>query len=63
MRAELKLLSLVLQYPSDELLSARAELAGERCGEGARRFLEWFAARPPGEVRREYRNTLKKLSE
>lgn len=54
MRAELKLLSLLLQYPSDELLGARAELAAERCGEGTGRFLQWFAAQPVADVRREY---------
>ena len=57
MHAELKLLSLLLQYPSDDLLAARGELAGEAQGEGARRFLEWFGEQSPRELRRRYVET------
>jgi nitrate reductase delta subunit len=57
MRAELKLVSLLLQYPSDELVAARAELAAEGGGDGTRRFLEWFAGRSPAELRRTYVET------
>jgi nitrate reductase delta subunit len=57
MRADLKLLSLLLQHPSEELLAARGELAVEARGEGARRFLDWFAVEPPRELRRGYVET------
>ena len=57
MRAELKLLSLLLQHPGDDLIAAREELAAEAHGPGARRFLEWFRARGPAELRRAYVET------
>jgi nitrate reductase delta subunit len=54
----LKLLSLLLQYPSDELLAARAELAAAGGGDGRmRRFLDWWAREEPGELRRAYVET------
>ena len=57
MRDELKLLSLLLQYPSDELLAARAALAGEARGAPVRRFVEWWCEREPAELRRSYVET------
>jgi nitrate reductase molybdenum cofactor assembly chaperone NarJ/NarW len=57
-RDRLKLLSLLLQYPTDELLTARAELvaAGGRGGPIGR-FLDWWAGEDPGELRRAYVET------
>lgn len=54
----LKLLSLLLQYPRDELLAARAELAaaGDRRGP-VRRFLEWWLREDPRELRAAYVET------
>jgi nitrate reductase molybdenum cofactor assembly chaperone NarJ/NarW len=54
----LKLLSLLLQYPSDELLAAREELAaaGGRAGPVGR-FLDWWAREDPEELRRAYVET------
>jgi nitrate reductase delta subunit len=57
MLAELKLPSLLLQYPSDELLAARAELPAEADDPRVRRFCEWFAATGPRELRRDYVET------
>lgn len=57
LRTELKLLSLVLQYPSDEILAARAELAEEGRGGGLERFLRWWAEQEPGALRRTYVET------
>ena len=57
MRAEMKLLSLLLQHPSGEVIAARDELAAEAAGPGARRFVEWFGARAPEELRRAYVET------
>jgi nitrate reductase delta subunit len=54
----LKLLSLLLQYPTDELLAARAELAAAGAGGGpVGRFLDWWAHEEPGELRRVYVET------
>jgi nitrate reductase molybdenum cofactor assembly chaperone NarJ/NarW len=54
----LKLLSLLLQYPSDELLAARAELvAAGGSGGPVGRFLDWWAREDPGELRRAYVET------
>ena len=62
--AALKLLSLLLQYPSEELLAARAELRDEAAelpgGRGTkeiREFLEWYCATPPGELEARYVET------
>ena len=56
-RAErLKLLSLLLQYPTDELLEARAELAAAAGGSIAR-FAEWWAGEPAQDLRRTYVET------
>jgi nitrate reductase delta subunit len=52
----LKLLSLLLQYPSDELLAARAELADAAAGRVAR-FADWWAGEPAGELQRTYVET------
>ena len=59
-RAErLKLLSLLLQYPTDDLLAARAELAVAGAGEGraVERFLDWWAREPARELQRAYVET------
>jgi nitrate reductase delta subunit len=54
----LKLLSLLLQYPSDELVAARAELAAAGGSGGpVGRFLDWWAREDPGELRRNYVET------
>jgi nitrate reductase delta subunit len=62
--AAAKLLSLLLQYPSEELLAARAELRGEAAelpgGRGPkeiREFLEWYCATPPAELEARYVET------
>jgi nitrate reductase delta subunit len=55
MGADAKLLSLYLQYPSDELLAARDELAAE--AGTLRPFAEWWAATPPRELRQAYVET------
>jgi nitrate reductase molybdenum cofactor assembly chaperone NarJ/NarW len=56
-RAErLKLLSLLLQYPTDELLEARAELAAAADGPIAR-FAQWWAGEPAQDLRRTYVET------
>jgi nitrate reductase molybdenum cofactor assembly chaperone NarJ/NarW len=52
----LKLLSLLLQYPTDELLAARAELAAA-AGGPIRGFAEWWAGERPQELRRAYVET------
>ena len=57
MGAELKLLSLLLQYPTEELLAARTALADEARGGPVRRFLAWWCAREPAELRRAYVET------
>jgi nitrate reductase delta subunit len=53
----LKLLSLLLQYPSDELLAARPELAEAATGEPLARFAVWWAGADPAELRRTYVET------
>jgi nitrate reductase delta subunit len=55
-RDRLKLLSLLLQYPGEELLAARAELAAA-ADEPLRRFAEWWASEPAGELQRAYVET------
>lgn len=57
MDADLKLLSLMLQHPSDELIAARAELAAEAGGARVARFAEWWAGADPRELRRTYVET------
>jgi nitrate reductase delta subunit len=52
----LKLLSLLLQYPHDELLAARAELAAA-ADEPVRRFAQWWAREPASELQRAYVET------
>lgn len=57
-RAEqFKLLSLLLQYPGDELLAARAEVAEAARGGPLARFAAWWAGEEPGELRRTYVET------
>jgi nitrate reductase delta subunit len=58
-RAErLKLLSLLLQYPTDELLAARAELAAAGANGGpVGRFLDWWAGAPASDLERAYVET------
>jgi nitrate reductase molybdenum cofactor assembly chaperone NarJ/NarW len=59
-RAErLKLLSLLLQYPTDDLLAARAELAAAGAGEGraVERFLDWWVREPARGLQRAYVET------
>ncbi len=56
-RADLKLLSLLAQYPSDELLAARAELAAQASGRRLRRFARWWHDCPPAQLRRAYVET------
>ena len=56
-RDYLKLLSLLLQYPTEALLEARAELAAAGRGGPAERFLEWWAREDPGALRRIYVET------
>ena len=55
----LKLLSLLLQYPTEELLDARAELAAAGAGQGGTvaRFLDWWACEPARELQRAYVET------
>ena len=60
----LKLLSLLLQYPGEELLAARVELRGAARelgpGRGARdlhRFLDWYCAQPAAELQARYVET------
>lgn len=55
----LKLLSLLLQYPTDELLAARGELAeaGAREGGPIARFAAWWSGEPADELRRAYVET------
>jgi nitrate reductase molybdenum cofactor assembly chaperone NarJ/NarW len=53
---QLKLLSLLLQYPSDELLAARADLAAAADGRVAR-FADWWASEPAGRLQRTYVET------
>jgi len=55
-RERLKLLSLLLQYPTDELLDARAELAAAADGSIAR-FAKWWAGEPAQDLRRTYVDT------
>ena len=55
--AQLKLVSLLLQYPSDELLGARADLATTGDSGPVRRFLAWWAREPERELRRSYVET------
>jgi nitrate reductase molybdenum cofactor assembly chaperone NarJ/NarW len=55
-REQLKLLSLLLQYPSDELLAVRAELAAAAEGPVGG-FARWWAAEPPEELQRTYVET------
>lgn len=56
-REHLKLLSLLLQYPSDELLAARAELATAGRGGPVARFLDWWVQEPARELQRSYVET------
>ena len=59
-RAErLKLLSLLLQYPTDDLLAARAELAAAGAGEGraVERFIDWWARESTRDLQRAYVET------
>ena len=55
----LKLLSLLLQYPTDELLAARAELAAAAAvqGRSLERFVDWWASEPPRSLQRAYVET------
>jgi nitrate reductase delta subunit len=54
----LKLLSLLLQYPSDELLAARAELdAADGTAGPVRAFLDWWAEADPADLRQAYVET------
>jgi nitrate reductase molybdenum cofactor assembly chaperone NarJ/NarW len=55
-REQLKLLSLLLQYPSEELLAVRAELADAAEGPVGG-FAAWWAAQPPQELQRNYVET------
>lgn len=55
-RERLKLLSLLLQYPTDELLAARGELAAVAEGP-IRRFAEWWAGEPATDLQRAYVET------
>ena len=57
LREQLKLLSLLLQYPSDELLGARAELAPAGNAGPVRRFLDWWAREPAPELQQSYVET------
>jgi nitrate reductase delta subunit len=57
----LKLVSLLLQYPTEELRAAALEVAGlelrparGRQAEELRRFCEWYARTPAGELQRLY---------
>ena len=56
-REQLKLLSLLLQYPSEDLLAARAELAAVEAGGPAGRFLHWWAGEPDRALQRGYVET------
>lgn len=54
---ELKLVSLLLQYPGPEVRAALRELTGaERLALDSRlaRFLDWYRGTPPSELEREY---------
>jgi nitrate reductase delta subunit len=53
----LKLLSLLLQHPSDELVAARAELAAAADGQSLERFVAWWSEQPVRELRRTYVET------
>lgn len=55
----LKLLSLLLQYPTDQLVAARADLAGAgaRHGGAIERFVKWWASEPAAELERTYVET------
>ena len=55
----LKLLSLLLQYPADDLLAGRDELAAAGSGEGraVERFLDWWAGEPARDLQRTYVET------
>jgi nitrate reductase delta subunit len=55
-RERLKLLSLLLQYPTDELLAARGELAAGADGP-IRRFAGWWAGEPAADLQRAYVET------
>ena len=54
---QLKLLSLLLQYPTDELVAARGELRAAARGRHVERFVEWWAAQDPRELRQAYVET------
>ena len=56
-REQLKLLSLLLQYPSEELLAARAELAAADAAGPAGRFLDWWLREPGRALQRAYVET------
>ena len=55
----LKLLSLLLQYPTDELLAARAEFAAAAAVQGGpvERFADWWSREPVGSLQRAYVET------
>lgn len=55
----LKLLSLLLQYPTEELLAARGELAAAAAAQGGSigRFVDWWAREPAGSLQRAYVET------
>jgi nitrate reductase delta subunit len=55
----LKLVSLLLQYPTDDVLAARAELAAAGAGGGraVERFLDWWGREPARELQRAYVET------
>ena len=54
----LKLLSLLLQYPGDELLAAREDLREAAAGPRAlERFLDWYCAAPAAELQSRYVET------
>ena len=60
----LKVLSLLLQYPGEELLAARAELRDAAAGlppgratRDIRRFLDWYSSAPVAELQSRYVDT------
>jgi nitrate reductase delta subunit len=57
MRAELKLLSLMLQYPGDEIADARVELAAEVRDARLAGFARWWSRVGIEELRRAYVET------
>jgi nitrate reductase delta subunit len=57
MESELKLLSLLLQYPTDELIAARDELRAAARGRHVERFVDWWAEQEARELRQAYVET------